>query len=77
MKGTQVGDTAATPRGLEHRHLRSALEFAVAIVREGQKLRPPLKYPAALKPYLKASRLPSTALGPLSGPPPRPRGWSP
>jgi predicted RNA-binding protein with PIN domain len=65
MDGTRDEGTAATPAGLEHRHLRRALEFAVAIAREGQKLRPPLKYPAAFKPYLKQSRLPSTALGPL------------
>jgi hypothetical protein len=65
MDGSGDESTAATPAGLEHRHLRRALEFAVAIAREGQKLRPPLKYPAAFKPYLKLSRLPSTALGPL------------
>ena len=65
MDGTQGDDAAATPIALEHRHLRSALEFAVAIAQEGQKLRPPLKYPAAFKPYMKLSRLPSTALGPL------------
>jgi predicted RNA-binding protein with PIN domain len=65
MDGAQHDDAAATPAALEHRHLRKALEFAVAIAREGQKLRPPLKYPAAFKPYIKLSRLPSTALGPL------------
>jgi predicted RNA-binding protein with PIN domain len=65
MDETPGDETAATPRALEHRHLRSALEFAVAIAQEGQKLRPPLKYPAAFKPYMKLSRLPATALGPL------------
>ncbi len=65
MDGEQVDDAAAAPLALEHRHLRRALEFAVDIAREGQKLRPPLKYPAAFKPYLKLSRLPSSALGPL------------
>jgi predicted RNA-binding protein with PIN domain len=64
-EGTRGDDTAVAPSALEHRHLRSALEFAVTIVQEGQKLRPPLKYPAALKRYLKMSRLPSTALGPV------------
>jgi predicted RNA-binding protein with PIN domain len=63
--GTDGSDTVAVPHALEHRHLRSALEFAVAIVAEGRKLRPPLKYPVALKPYLKMPRLPSTALGPV------------
>jgi predicted RNA-binding protein with PIN domain len=65
MDDTQGDAAAVTPSALEHRHLRSALEFAVAIAQEGQKLRPPLKYPAALKPYMKLARLPSTALGPL------------
>jgi predicted RNA-binding protein with PIN domain len=50
---------------LEHRHLRSALEFVVALVAEGQKRRPALKYPAGLKPYLKMQRLPAAALGPV------------
>ncbi len=65
MDDTHGDDTASTPSALEHRHLRSALEFAVAIAQEGQKLRPPLKYPAAFKPYMKLSRLPAAALGPL------------
>ena len=48
-------DVAPTVGGavLEHRALRSAIEFAVAIAAEGQKLRPPLAYPAALKPFLR------------------------
>ncbi|HWM21675.1 MAG TPA: NYN domain-containing protein [Ilumatobacteraceae bacterium] len=65
MDGTQRDDTAATPSALEHRHLRRALEFALDMAREGQKLRPPLKYPAAFKPYMKMSRLPASALGPM------------
>jgi predicted RNA-binding protein with PIN domain len=63
--GTERDDAAGVPGALEHRHLRSALEFVVQIIQEGQKLRPPLNYPAALKPYLKTSRLPATALGPV------------
>lgn len=47
---------------VELRHLRSALEFAVAMAREGQKIKPPLKYPPALKQFLKSTRLPSAAL---------------
>ncbi len=60
-------DVAPTVGGavLEHRALRSAIEFAVAIAAEGQKLRPPLAYPAALKPFLRESRLPTSALGRL------------
>ena len=50
---------------VEHRHLRSAIEFAVAIAEAGQRLRPPIPFPAELKPYLKAPRLPAGALGGL------------
>jgi predicted RNA-binding protein with PIN domain len=56
---TEAGDNAA----IETRHLRSALEFAVTIAREGQKIKPPLKFPAALKPLLKAQRIPAGSLG--------------
>jgi predicted RNA-binding protein with PIN domain len=48
---------------IETRHLRSALEFAVAMAREGQKIKPPLKYPAPLKPFLKLQRTPTSSLG--------------
>jgi len=48
---------------LDHRHLRSALEFALAVVEQGQKLRPPLAYPSSLRPFLRQPRLPTTALG--------------
>jgi hypothetical protein len=50
---------------IEHRALRSAIEFAVAIAAEGQKLKPPLAYPAELKPFLRTSRVPTAALGKL------------
>lgn len=46
----------------ETRHLRSALEFAVAMAREGQKIKPPLKYPSSLKPFLKQPRLTAASL---------------
>jgi hypothetical protein len=60
-------DVAPTVGGavLDHRALRSAIEFAVAIAAEGQKLRPPLAYPAALKPFLREPRVPTAALGRL------------
>lgn len=48
---------------IEHRHLRSALEFAVLIANEGQKRRPPLLSPKELKPFLSKSRLPTGSLG--------------
>jgi predicted RNA-binding protein with PIN domain len=50
------------PSTLEPRHLRSALEFAVAMAREGQKIKPPLKYPAELRKYFKMARIPNGAL---------------
>jgi hypothetical protein len=50
---------------LDHRALRSAIEFAVAIAAEGQKLKPALVYPAALKPFLREPRIPTSALGKL------------
>lgn len=50
---------------LEHRWLRPAIEFAVAIATEGQKVKPPIEYPAALKPFLRQPRVPSAALGKL------------
>lgn len=48
---------------IEHRHLRSALEFAVMIAAEGQKRRPPIVFPRDLKPYLAKPRVPAAALG--------------
>ena len=48
---------------IEHRHLRSALEFAVMIAAEGQKRRPPIPFPKELKPFLGAPRVPAGALG--------------
>jgi predicted RNA-binding protein with PIN domain len=51
----------STP-SVEPRHLRSALQFAVDIAREGQKRKPPIKYPAGLKRYLQMPRLPKEAL---------------
>jgi len=50
------------PPGLEARHLRSALDFAVAMAREGQKIKPPLKFPPELRKYIKMSRIPNGAL---------------
>lgn len=53
------------PSSVEHRHLRSAIEFAVAIAANGQRHRPAIVFPAALKPFLKQARIPSSALGSL------------
>jgi predicted RNA-binding protein with PIN domain len=49
--------------GFDTKHLRSALEFAVSMAREGQKIKPPLRYPAPLKKFLKSNHLPTAALG--------------
>jgi hypothetical protein len=60
-----VSDDVAERVTIEHRHLRSAIEFAVAIADAGQRLRPPLEYPPELKPHLKSPRVPAAALGKL------------
>ncbi len=61
----RAGSTGAGAPTLEHRHLRSAIEFAVVIAAEGQKRKPPLPYPSELKPYFAKPRVPSAALGRL------------
>lgn len=48
---------------VEHRYLRSAIEFAVLIAIEGQKRRPPLAFPKELKPFLAKQRISAGALG--------------
>jgi len=59
-----VGATPTpSPANLEHRHLRSALQFAVEVAHARQRQRPPLPYPAELKPHLKQPRIPTSALG--------------
>ncbi|MEO1058673.1 MAG: NYN domain-containing protein [Actinomycetota bacterium] len=50
---------------VEHRSLRPAIEFAVAIVREAGKQRTPIDHPAELDPFLKERRIPNSALGRL------------
>ncbi|MCU1387478.1 MAG: hypothetical protein JWL72_816, partial [Ilumatobacteraceae bacterium] len=49
-------------RALPDTALRSALEFAVGIAAAGQKLRPPLVFPSALKAHLRLARLDRPAL---------------
>jgi predicted RNA-binding protein with PIN domain len=51
--------------GDQNRYLRTAIEFAVRFAGDGQRERPPLACPAALKPYLKQSRIPTSVLGKL------------
>jgi len=54
----RVADVSGVPDVL----LRSALELAVGIAAEGQKVRPPIVFPAGFKPYLKANRLDAAGL---------------
>jgi predicted RNA-binding protein with PIN domain len=54
----RVRDVAALPDAA----LRRALEYVVLIVNAGQKTRPPIAYPPALKPLLKMQRLDRVAL---------------
>lgn len=50
---------------LEHRHLRGALEFALSRAEADRRARPPIPPPAALKPYLATTRVPTGKLGGL------------
>ncbi len=47
---------------IDHRHLRSALEFAVRMADQGQKFKPPMKFPTGLKKFMKQPRIPTAAL---------------
>lgn len=47
---------------IETRHLRRAIEFAVRLASEGQKVKPPMPSPAALRKFAKVSRIPATGL---------------
>lgn len=53
---------AADVAGVPDAMLRSALELAVAVAAEGQKLRTPLAIPAGLKPFFKVNRLDAAGL---------------
>lgn len=59
---TPADPDAARGEPLPDRLLRSALEFVVLVVAAGQKARPPLVFPAGLRPYLKFHSLPVPAL---------------
>jgi predicted RNA-binding protein with PIN domain len=63
-RGTGYDRSMATP-AIEHRHLRSALEFAVLMAREGRKFKPPMKYPKGLDAFIKMPRVPNGSLGSL------------
>ena len=63
--GTPEPPGATGPVEIEHKHLRSAIQFAVDIAAEGQKRKPPLPHPPELKPYFTKPRVPTAALGRL------------
>jgi hypothetical protein len=48
---------------IDHRDLRSALEFAVAIAAETAKRKPPMESPKELRAYFGTGRIPNDALG--------------
>jgi hypothetical protein len=50
---------------IEHRHLRSAIEFAVVIAEETQKRKPPMPVPSELRSFYGKPRIPTGALGRL------------
>lgn len=50
---------------IEHRHLRSAIEFAVVIAEETQKRKPPMPVPNAIRAFYGKPRIPAGALGRL------------
>jgi len=50
---------------IEHRHLRSAIEFAVLLSEETQKRKPPMPVPNALRSFFGKARIPAGALGRL------------
>jgi YacP-like NYN domain len=50
---------------IEHRHLRSAIEFAVVIAEEAQKRKPPMPVPNELRAFYGKPRIPTGALGRL------------
>ena len=47
---------------IDDRHLRSALEFAVLMAREGRKFKPPIKHSKALDKYIKMARIAGKSL---------------
>jgi len=60
-----ASDEASAPESvaIDHRHLRSALEFAVTIAAETAKRKPPMASPKELKPFFGVDRIPNPALG--------------
>jgi predicted RNA-binding protein with PIN domain len=58
-------ETAAVGPVIEHRHLRSALEYAVLMAEETQKRKPPMPVPNQLRAFFGKPRIPSAALGRL------------
>ena len=61
-----MDEGAATQGGaIEHRYLRSAIEYAVLMAEETQKRKPPMPVPNALRAFFGKPRVPAGALGRL------------
>ena len=59
------GDAATEGGAIEHRSLRSAIEYAVLMAEETQKRKPPMPVPQALRAFFGKPRIPAGALGRL------------
>lgn len=62
MSGEPGSDAVEQAPGIPDAALVAALEFAVGIAAAGVRQRPPLRVPAALRPFLKLQKLPPGAL---------------
>jgi predicted RNA-binding protein with PIN domain len=59
------GTAETTDEPVEHRYLRSAIEYSVAMAEELAKRRRSFRYPSELKRYFGSARIPSGSLGRL------------
>ena len=60
--GEEVRDAERTDGEISDDALRSALDLAVTVAAVGARLRPPLAYPLAIRPFLRFQKLPAAAL---------------
>lgn len=60
-----MSDVELDPVPIEHRRLRSAIEFAVAEAKRGQRTTPPEPFPDVFARFLPMTRIPAGALGQL------------
>jgi predicted RNA-binding protein with PIN domain len=64
-KSADAHEAEAVGPAIEHRHLRSALEYAVLMAEETQKRKPPMPVPNSLRAFFGKPRIPAGALGRL------------